>query len=214
MEPKKGSKAAIRVPDTWPRQTDARARLGVSRTQLFRLVQSKRLRAVQDGAGRWRFDPVSLEAEVAFRAAPAARASSSGPSADGKVAAEATRLFAAGKTVRDVVLALEIPYATAHAVRQDYAKAGDDVLLSAEAVERLRGWLGWDEHPPTEKGLLEAVMAKTRRLSSEHTKQVEEWKGKLAATQQALAAAQAERSDPSGKGSPAGTSPSGSSDST
>jgi hypothetical protein len=153
------------------------------------LVQAKRLRAVQDGAGRWRFDPAALEAEVASRAAPAAGASSR-PSADGKIAAEATRLFAAGKTVRDVVLALEIPYAAAHAVRQDYAKAGDDVLLSSDAIERLRGWLGWDEQPPTEKGLLEAVMAKMRRMSTDHTKQVEEWKAKLAAVQQAAAAAQ------------------------
>jgi hypothetical protein len=200
MGTKKGSKAAIRVPDTWPGQTDARARLGVSRTQLFRLVQAKRLRAVQDGAGRWRFDPALLEAEVALRTAPAARASSNRPSADGRVAAEATRLFAAGKTVRDVVLALEIPYATAHAVRQDYAKAGDDVLLSAEAVDRLRGWLGWDEHPPTEKGLLDAVMGKTRRLSAEHTKQVEEWKGKLATVEKALAAAQASTAEGAIKG--------------
>jgi hypothetical protein len=186
------ARAGIRVPDTWPGQVAARERLGVSRTQLLRLVDTKRLRAVQDDAGRWRFDPASLDAEIALRSAPVPRVSR--PSAEGKWAAEATRLYGAGKTVRDVVLALEIPYATAQAIRQDFAKAGDDVLLSAESVDRLRGWLAWDEHPPTEKGLLEAVMAKTRRMSAEHTKQVEEWKEKLEAAQRALAA----RSAPDG----------------
>ena len=97
------------------------------------------------------------------------------------------------------MLALEIPYATAHAVRQDYAKAGDDVLLSASY--RSASWLpGWDEHPPTEKGLLDAVMGKTRRLSAEHTKQVEEWKGKLATMEQALAAAHASTAEGATKG--------------
>jgi hypothetical protein len=83
---------------------------------------------VQDAAGRWRFDPTTLDTEAAHRSEPSARATASRPSTDGKRAAQATRLYASGKTVRDVVVELEVTYAEAQSLRQEFARAGDDLL--------------------------------------------------------------------------------------
>jgi hypothetical protein len=151
---------------------------------------------VQDSAGRWRFDPTTLDSEAAQRSEPSARTTASRPSTDGKRAAQATRLYSSGKTVRDVVVELEVTYAEAQSLRQEFARAGDDLLLSADAVDRLRGWLGWTESPPSEKGLLDAVMEKIRRMSAEHTRQVDEWKAKLASAQQEPAAAPPQSPEP------------------
>lgn len=77
--------------------------------------------------------------------------------ADGKKCAEAVRLFRAGKSMLDIIEALEIDFETSKYFWQSYLECQPSWVLSPKDLARVRSILDWREDPPTVEGFNQAL---------------------------------------------------------
>jgi predicted DNA-binding transcriptional regulator AlpA len=75
----------------------------------------------------------------------------------GQLASSATRLFNAGKNVRDVVVEVEITYELANHFYSQWKESGPEWHLPTRQFVILKNRFGWDEDQPTVDGFITAV---------------------------------------------------------
>lgn len=179
--------------DSWPGQAAVGRALGLSRTQVRRLVDQGVLAASKGSDGSWRFNPVDLEAEAERRRATGGGASAAvAPEADGNLAARAFALFAAhGIDIRRAVMDIKLTPGAAEQLAGDYARLGGEVVLSSEGLATLRARLGAPAELRSGADVLDAATQRAIRAAADLTKQLAErdgaWQAKVAALEAALA---------------------------
>lgn len=120
--------------------------------------------AARDVFGRRRYDPASVEmlrARMRAGFKQAAKAPAAGGAA-GKAQALAFKLFAAKKSLRDIVIETELGPAVVQDLRRQYAAMGGDLLISGPVLEDLRDVLDW-RGEATEHAMMKALRARIRR---------------------------------------------------
>lgn len=127
-------------------------------------VEEERARyAVTKHAGRPK-NPPELSKKTVEKPAPVPKTATAQAAAQpvaaasdlGKLSSDATKMFNAGKGVRDVVIELQISYELAKSIYDDFNACGPEIQLSPQAILLLRQRLNWVESPPTADGLLKA----------------------------------------------------------
>lgn len=148
---------------SWPTQTPAARRLGVTVKRLEQLVRTGELVSARDFFGRVRYDPAPIEQlrsriHAGFKQATKAPAAGG---AAGKAQARAFKLFAEGKPSREIVIETELAPSVVQDLRRQYAEMGGDLLISSPVLEDLRDVLDW-RGAATERALLLAVRTSKR----------------------------------------------------
>lgn len=132
------------------------------RNRVKKLEGAGLLHPQRDFLGRRRFDPTELDAvkqrSTPAKAAPPARARHA---IAGATAARAFRMFGEKKSLREVVLELEVAPDDALDLRRRYADFGADMLVAAAELEKLRELLDWQGE--TAASLVVAVNQRLRR---------------------------------------------------
>ena len=144
-----------------PTRAAVARRLGKS-VGAVRFQEGKTLHPWQDADGVWRFDPAEVEAlATKVRSGKADEPSQTMP--PGKLAARACQLFREGKTIVDVVIALEQPFEAVQALYRAFAGDSTGMHLPLPLVERMAALCEVDNLTP--EVLLQTLEETSRRLS-------------------------------------------------
>jgi hypothetical protein len=144
-----------------PTRAAVARRLGKS-VGAVRFQEGKALHPWQDADGVWRFDPAEVEAlATKVRSGKADEPSQTMP--PGRLAARACQLFREGKTIVDVVIALEQPFDVVQGLCRAFAEDSAGVHLPSAFVERMAALCEVDKLTP--EILLQTLEETSRKLS-------------------------------------------------
>jgi len=136
-----------------PTRAEVARRLGKS-IGAVRYLEGKALHPQRDAEGVWRFDPSEIEA-----LAP-------GPTIElspGKLAARACQLFRDGKTIVDVVIALEQPFDVVQGIHRAFAEDSGTLYVPPAVAEKMAEICEVDQATP--EIVLQVLASNSRRLA-------------------------------------------------
>jgi hypothetical protein len=134
-----------------------------------RFHEGKELHPRQDAEGVWRFDPAEVEALVAKVHASQRTKAPAAELTPGKLAARACELFRDGKTVVDVVIALEQPFEVVQSLYRAYLEDTAGMHVSTPLVERMAAMCEVDEVTPE---IVVETLETNRRLLGKRTERL------------------------------------------
>jgi hypothetical protein len=148
-------------------QVDSPTRAAVARRLgrsigAVRFQEGKTLHPWQDGEGVWRFDPAEVDALASKIQASAKIDTQAIEPSRGKLAANACQLFREGKTVVDVVIALEQPFEVVQPLYWDFLESSRGMHVPASIVERMALICEVDELTP--EIVLQSLEENSRQL--------------------------------------------------
>ena len=127
-----------------------------------RFQEGKALHPWQDADGVWRFDPAEVEA-LAAQLEARARIDTPTELSPGKLAARACQLFRDGKSVVDVVIALEQPFDVVQPLYRAFIEDSRAMHVPAAMVERIATACEVDQLTP--EIVLQELEANSRKLA-------------------------------------------------